>query len=412
MLKGGPFTIVAHTLYLMGEGHHGSILRWGANDRGHGGYNYFPRNRNSNVAVFAWRVQVEDENGKMQWKPKRLGVSKRRRHTYIEPDKDEVSFNVFLGHVWKTTCLNYDGKTVRYIVDGKVILETPAKLRPISTKGVKKGSKRLKFSIPTNRNKIVLIGKLQVYPESFPVEQLEKATAAVDPTSLPAKPAVDIDFSKLKADTFVKSIKNTGTLGGEFLSADAIDEATGKEKPNVVPTAKTVDGVRVVEFDGKATLLKSDKIAPRTMTDNEPFTFATFIKLGRSGQRPSLLKLSENESFGPNGAVAGLRRQRRNGSRGGSGRSKNGQWVHAVVTYEGSRKPSKIYIDGKEVNSAYWSAYFVGLTENPMEIGQNFGGDIARMQMWRGVLSDEQIAKLAADAHAKVKPDPKENEKK
>jgi hypothetical protein len=402
MLEGGPFTIVAHTLYMMGQGHNGSIFRWGANDHGHGGYNYIPRNRHSNVGVFQWREQIKDKNGKMQWLPKRLGVSKRRRHTYIEPDKDEVSFNVFLGHVWKTTCLNYDGKTIRYVVDGEVILEAPATLRPISTERVREGSKRLKFSIPTNRDKIVLIGKLQVYPESFPVEQLEKATAAVDPTSLPAKPAVDIDFRKLTADTYVKSIRNTGTLGGAFLSADAMDEATGKEKPNVVPTAKTVDGVRVVEFDGKATLLKSDKIAPRTMTDNEPFTFATFIKPGKSGERPSVLKLSENESFGPNGAVAGLRRQRRDGSRAGAGRSESGQWIHAVVTYEGPRKPSKVFIDGKEVNSAYWSAYFVGLTENPMEIGSNFGGGIARMQMWRGVLSDDEIAKMAKAAHAKV----------
>jgi hypothetical protein len=164
--------------------------------------------------------------------------------------------------------------------------------------------------------------------------------------------------------------------------------------------------VRVVEFDGKANFLESDKIAPRTMTDNEPFTFATFIKPGKSGERPSLLKLSENESFGPNGKVAGLRRQKRDGSRGGAPRPKAGPWVHAVVTYEGPRKVSKVFIDGEEVDSAYWSAYFVGLTENPMEIGKNFGGDIATMQMWRGVLSDEEIAKLAKAAHGKVSPDP------
>jgi len=82
------------------------------------------------------------------------------------------------------------------------------------------------------------------------------------------------------------------------------------------------------------------------------------------------------------------------------------------VTYEGPRQVSKIFIDGKEVDSAYWSAYFVGLTDQPMEIGQNFGGDIARMQMWRGVLSDDKIATLSADAHAKVKPDPKAKKKK
>ena len=399
MLKGGPFTIVARVLYPMSRADSGSILNWGANEHGHGGYNFVPKAQWSKI--FSWREQVKDENGKMQSQGKSLGLPKRRHHPTIEPDEDEVSPNVFLGFVWKTTCLNYDGKTIRYVVDGKVILESPATLPPISTEKGGKGSPRLKFLIPASREKTVLIGKLQVYPESFTVEALTKATAAIDPTSLKAKPAVDIDFSKLKADTFVKSIKNTGTLGGEFRSADAMDEAANKAKPNFVPTAKTVDGVRVVEFDGKDTFLESDKIAPRTMTDNEPFTFATFIKPGKSGELPSLLKLSENESFGPNGKVEGLRRQKRDGSRGAP-RPKTGPWVHAVVTYEGPRKVSKIFIDGKEVDSAYWSAYFVAITENPMEIGRNFGGDIARMQMWRGVKSAEEIAAMAEAAHERV----------
>ena len=98
----------------------------------------------------------------------------------------------------------------------------------------------------------------------------------------------------------------------------------------------------------------------------------------------------------------GSRRQKRDGSRGGAPRPKTGPWVHAVVTYEGPRKVSKIFIDGKEVDSAYWSAYFVGLTDQPMQLGRNFGGDIARMQMWRGVLSDAEIAKMAEAAHERV----------
>ncbi len=96
-----------------------------------------------------------------------------------------------------------------------------------------------------------------------------------------------------------------------------------------------------------------------------------------------------------------MRRQKRDGSRGAP-RPKTGPWVHAVVTYEGPRKVSKIFIDGKEVDSAYWSAYFVAITENPMEIGRNFGGDIARMQMWRGVKSAEEIAAMAEAAHERV----------
>ncbi len=37
-----------------------------------------------------------------------------------------------------------------------------------------------------------------------------------------------------------------------------------------------------------------------------------------------------------------------------------------------------------------------------MEIGRKFGGGIAKMQMWRGVLGVEEIAALAKAAHGRV----------
>ena len=58
-------------------------------------------------------------------------------------------------------------------------------------------------------------------------------------------------------------------------------------------------------------------------------------------------------------------------------------------------------MDGKRVNSVYWSAYFAR-PDFQMKIGKEFGGGIARMQMWRGVLSDEEIAKMAKAAHGRV----------
>ena len=94
--------------------------------------------------------------------------------------------------------------------------------------------------------------------------------------------------------------------------------------------------------------------------------------------------------------VEGLRRQSRDeGQRPGqSGRPKVGPWVHVACVYEGSRKPSHIYVDGKLVDSVYWSAFFAR-PDYQMQIGNGFGGGIARMQMWRGVKSAEEIAKMA-----------------
>jgi hypothetical protein len=37
-----------------------------------------------------------------------------------------------------------------------------------------------------------------------------------------------------------------------------------------------------------------------------------------------------------------------------------------------------------------------------MKIGKEFGGGIARMQMWRGVKSAEEIAAMAKAAHSRV----------
>ena len=78
MLKGGPFTIVARVLYPMSRADSGSILNWGANEHGHGGYNFVPKAQWSKI--FSWREQVKDENGKMQSQGKSLGLPKRRRH--------------------------------------------------------------------------------------------------------------------------------------------------------------------------------------------------------------------------------------------------------------------------------------------------------------------------------------------
>ena len=80
--------------------------------------------------------------------------------------------------------------------------------------------------------------------------------------------------------------------------------------------------------------------------------------------------------------------------------------MHVACVYEGSRKPSHIYVDGKRVNSVYWSAYFAR-PDFQMKIGKEFGGGIARMQMWRGVKSAEEIAAMAKAAHGRVMLDEK-----
>jgi len=72
------------------------------------------------------------------------------------------------------------------------------------------------------------------------------------------------------------------------------------------------------------------------------------------------------------------------------------KWLPLQVFYDSSHA-----VDGKRVDSVYWSAFFAR-PEFQMKIGNGFGGGIARMQMWRGVKSAEEIAALAEAAHERV----------
>ena len=321
--------------------------------------------------------------------------------------------NAHMEYVWKTKCLSYDGKTVRWIVDGQLEREEPATIYteplkpdhkprqvPLTIGGESRESKDLDAAV---------LNYVTIYDKAFSVAELEKATTVVKREPLKGKPIVDVDFGKLKPGSSVYSIKNAGTLGGEFRSPDAVEVAARKEPREYAPTVKTEDGVRVVAFDGKDNFLESEETAQRTMTDNEPFTFAAFVKPGSSGQRPALLTVSEKAGFSySNGGmkVEGLRRQSRDNQKQGQSGAKVGPWVHVACVYEGSRKPSHIYVDGKRVNSVYWSAYFAR-PDFQMKIGKEFGGGIARMQMWRGVKSAEEIAAMAKAAHGRVVVDEK-----
>ena len=85
-----------------------------------------------------------------------------------------------------------------------------------------------------------------------------------------------------------------------------------------------------------------------------------------------------------------------------------------MLVYEGSRKPSRVYINGQLANAFNWSSYYA-IPGNVMRIGaafsprsgekECFAGGIARMRMWTGIKTDKEIAKLAADALKRVSQD-------
>jgi len=404
-MRKGPFTILTYYAKpVIAHGVRAPILSWDNK-----GYWLTAAHWNPHGEIFTWRQMEEKEGQKpcptrkaMNYWPGRgshlHGTGKKYYH---EPTTHNN--NAHMGWVWKTKCLTYDGKTVRWIVDGQLEREEPATIYTEPSKpGQKPRPVLLTIGGGHQDNEAAFLNYVTIYDKAFSVAELEKATTVINRKPLKGKPIIDVDFGKLKPDSYVYSIKNAGTLGGEFRSPDAVEAAALKEPREYAPTVKTEDGVRVVVFDGKDNFLESDKTAPRTMTDNEPFTFAAFVKDGRGGQ---LLTVAEVAGFSCSDGimkVEGLRRQARNeGQRHGQPRPKVGPWVHVAAVYEGSRKPSHIYVDGKLVNSVYWSAFFAR-PDYQMKIGSGFGGGIARMQMWRGVKSAEEIAAMAEAALARV----------
>ena len=407
-MRKGPFTILTYTAKpVVPFGVSVPMLRWDSNE-----YCLTASRWNPDGEIFKWsQVEASKKEGQTP-RPTRKGMNfwpgkgylffGPGKHYYHKPTTHNN--NAHMGYVWKTQCLTYDGKTVRWIVDGQLEREEPARIYTPPTKPGQEPSPGLLAigGAPDDQWKVALVNYITIYDKAFSVAELEKATTVVKRKPLKGKPIIDVNFGKLKPDSLVYSIKNTGTMGGEFRSPDAVEEAALKEPREYAPTVKTEDGVRVVAFDGKDDFLESEETARRTMTDNEPFTFAAFVKPGSNGESSTLLKLSERAGFSYSNGSLGtpLRRQSRD-QQHEQPRAKVGPWVHVACVYEGSRKPSSIYVDGKLVDSVYWSAFFAR-PDFQMKIGNGFGGGIARMQMWRGVKSAEEIAAMAEAAHERV----------
>jgi hypothetical protein len=412
-INGGPFTVVAH-FALEVNVQRLPFLFWDNKSFLHPTIDMYPKGtifrgqrihpkRPDRLAGYSM------QHPKPIWDPE-MGA---RKDSFWEPANfDPVPF---MAWIWKTAAISSDGKHVRYIVDGKLVFEHEAKLMPYDPKA-KHGSngrynEYVRLGGTTDGRQLGgnkgFLNKIQVYDRAFSLKEIEARTKVHSPRDLPGKPIIAVDFGGLKPDTGVERIKNTGTLGGEFLSDEAHEALFKQEDVDRRPTVKTVDGVRVVSFDGENEFMKSQKGYPKPVGASYPFTFEALVKVPPNG-KGSLLGLGSRGGFSlGNGQlkVDGMRRSTREGPyRRGAARpaaSQEEQWKHLVYVFEGQRKPSHVYVDGEKVGENYFSAWYVPAAEL-MTLGKGFGGDIARLRMWRGIMSEEEIGKLAKEAITKA----------
>jgi hypothetical protein len=168
---------------------------------------------------------------------------------------------------------------------------------------------------------------------------------------------------------------------------------------------ETVDGIRAVRFDGTNEFMRSEEIAPDAVTDNDPFTFEAFIKSDPNSRGGGLLQFGPRAGFADSGdgmKVSSMLRSYREKKPNRRHLKNSAGWKHLVFVYEGRRKPSHVYINGKQVDWNYFSAWYVPLMQKMM-IGKGFTGDIAHLRMWRGIKSEKEIAQMAQKALGQVK---------
>lgn len=410
-IKAGPFTIIARTSRAV-PSFGANIMRWNGKRFSVVGGVWEP-NSNGTIFDFSTRPAPKVKGGSTHVQRAGLKVyitPRKRREYFIEPTKDEYNPNAYIGWIWKTHAITYDGSTLKYYVDGKLERDMAAKISAEAPKARHhEPANDDLFHLGEGREQHVeaYLNNVQIYGRTFSAAELEAATS-IKLTPLPGKPLTDVNFSKLKPGSEVVRIRNRGTLGGSFVSPS--EAATGQETADRRPKVKTENGIRAVVFDGKNEFLMSKKPAPRTLTDNEPFTFEAFIKPAPETRSGMLLGLSDKPhgfDFRRDGLNAShVSRTFRNRQRPGSGvKLPPNQWVHMVFVYEGRRKPSHVYINGQRVSWNYWSTHFL-LSNHFMRIGQGFDGGIARLRLWRGVLSEKEIAAMAKKALSNVTPTP------
>jgi hypothetical protein len=185
----------------------------------------------------------------------------------------------------------------------------------------------------------------------------------------------------------------------------SIDPADGRPSDGAVPAGTAI------HFDGSSA--EVDTTGPAVHT-NQSFTVAAWVRLTNTSDWSAVV--SQDASSGSGFYLQYDQDTNRwsfmaldgdtdwsNGQKALSlGQPQVGKWTHLVGVYDGGAHQLKLYVDGKPQNSTAYTASFD--STGPLRIGRAkwngvpynyFSGDIDSVNVFAGVLSDDQIANLA-----------------
>ncbi|MBT7700143.1 MAG: hypothetical protein HN700_07600 [Verrucomicrobia bacterium] len=301
-----------------------------------------------------------------------------------------------LAYFWRRIVVTYDGNTMKHYVDGELERE-----------------KEMNFNV--SKPDKLMIGDLKNswnYVHLNEVKLFSRALTAKEVKSLePGKKVahkdciVAVEVPEQDEGSVITTLQNKGSLGGSFNTMKDIDHT---------PEVAEIDGVRCVNFDGKADFLMSSQNTPDTLTGDHAFTIEAKVYANQKGDS-TVLALAPwlGEGTGRVQRDLNLCAPGGTGIMAGQGRHKypwnvdgaETQWTHLACAYDGGRRSRiRLFVDGKLVNTfnrrsfatipgfkTYMGASFVDRNGEK----DLFNGAVASLKAYDYARTEEQIKAAA-----------------
>ncbi|PKB14963.1 family 43 glycosylhydrolase [Flavobacterium sp. 5] len=238
------------------------------------------------------------------------------------------------------------------------------------------------------------VWNIKVYSSLFDIPlQLENKKSSVSPAVVSShKMLIDLNVNSGKLNSPLTKVPNKGAIGGTFT------------KNGEVTLEKDNEGIKAIKFSNGSLVL--DKPVPKSLAWNGSYTVATWVKnpeIAKEGEiLASWCDRNEYNLANSYNALA------YNSSHYGAAPHLDGhfdmrykklpeqnKWHHIVLTFDGVIE--KIYVDGVLDNSQNMmlssaidkAKIIIGSSD----VGENFSGYMASMQMYDYALNSEEITK-------------------
>ncbi|MGQ1891089.1 family 43 glycosylhydrolase [Thermophagus sp. OGC60D27] len=248
------------------------------------------------------------------------------------------------------------------------------------------------------------IWEVEIYDALFDVPEYQNSESKDGPGNLnPLGCIVQIDAESIREGWMPDSIQNRGALGGYFSSSRPIK-------------VKNVGGIKALEFDGES-VLQLNKIAPKSLSWNAPFTVSLWVNNPAVGQNECVVTWNSRDDMlqgsyaalmygtGHYGAVAH-----------GDGYvdlafdnvPESGRWHHFALVFDGMKEV--VYVNGIPVKEQPINLFvknskiLIGGSGSPQE---NFSGFLANIRLYDLPLKREAVLKLMDETRPKglISPD-------